>query len=251
MPDTLSREQWQQLIAEQAGNQRTIREFCRKKGIGLSPFTRWKQRLAGTQGPSVGKRCAFGPVAVTPRSDITVAVGSVAVTFSSAVSSQWLASLLKHLQGLSPMFEDPVTVYLHREPIDFRAGINGLTSRVQNEMALSPFTGGALCLHQLCAGRSQDVPLHLLEGFAGILQTEGYAAYNAVVKTQSLTHAGCPAHARRKFDEVIKFQGKRRKKGLAEEGLSQIQKLYAVERASRDMMAEDRHRYRDQHARPP
>jgi transposase len=39
------------------------------------------------------------------------------------------------------MFEDPVAVYLHREPIDFRIGIDGLASRVENEMALVPFTG--------------------------------------------------------------------------------------------------------------
>jgi transposase len=39
------------------------------------------------------------------------------------------------------MFGDPVAVYLHREPIDFRVGIDGLASRVENEMALSPFSG--------------------------------------------------------------------------------------------------------------
>ena len=98
--------------------------------------------------------------------------------------------------------------------------------------------------------RGSSVPLRLLEGFKGILQTDGYDGYNAAVKAQSLTHAGCLAHARRKFDEVIKAQGRQKKKGLAEEALAQIQKLYAVEKAARGMTAEDRHRYRDQHARP-
>ncbi len=37
---------------------------------------------------------------------------------------------------------------------------------------------------------------------------------------------------------------------MAEEGLAQIQTLYAVERAARDMDPDDRRRYRDQHARP-
>ena len=99
-------------------------------------------------------------------------------------------------------------------------------------------------------GRGQDVPLRLLQDFAGILQTDGYAGYSAAVRAYGLIHAGCLAHARRKFDETIKAQGKHKKKGLAEEGLTQIQKLYAVEKAARDMTAEDRHRYRDQHARP-
>ena len=98
--------------------------------------------------------------------------------------------------------------------------------------------------------RGSAVPLRLLAGFQGILQTDGYDGYNAVVKAQSLTHAGCLAHARRKFDEAIKAQGKHKKKGLAEEGLAQIQRLYAVEKAARGMTPEDRRRYRDQHARP-
>ena len=98
--------------------------------------------------------------------------------------------------------------------------------------------------------RGQDVPLRLLQDFAGILQTDGYAGYSAAVRAYGLTHAGCLAHARRKFDEVIKSQGKHKKKGLAEEGLTQIQKLYAVEKAARDMVPDDRRRYRDQYARP-
>jgi len=39
------------------------------------------------------------------------------------------------------MFIDPVAVYLHREPVDFRVGINGLAARVEGEMALSPLSG--------------------------------------------------------------------------------------------------------------
>ena len=34
------------------------------------------------------------------------------------------------------MFIDPPAVYLHREPIDFRVGIDGLAARVEQEMAL-------------------------------------------------------------------------------------------------------------------
>ena len=98
--------------------------------------------------------------------------------------------------------------------------------------------------------RSQEVPLRLLAGFTGILQTDGYAGYCAAVRAQGLIHAGCLAHARRRFDEVIKSQGKHRKKGLAEEALAQIQKLYAVEKAARPMSPEDRQQYRAQHAKP-
>jgi transposase len=105
--------------------------------------------------------------------------------------------------------------------------------------------------------RSQEVPLRPLEGFTGILQTDGYAGYYAAVRAQGLVHAGCLAHCRRKFDEVIKSHqpcgrqwGKHRKKGLAEEALVQIQKLYRIEKEARDMSFKERQRHRETHARP-
>jgi len=38
------------------------------------------------------------------------------------------------------MFVDPGTIYLHREPVDFRKSINGLALIVEQEMKLSPLT---------------------------------------------------------------------------------------------------------------
>ena len=37
-------------------------------------------------------------------------------------------------------------VYLHRDPIDFRAGMNSLAVLVQEAMALDPFQPAGLCL---------------------------------------------------------------------------------------------------------
>src|SRR4051794_2179151 len=39
-------------------------------------------------------------------------------------------------------------VYLHREPIDFRAGINSLAVLVQETMALDPFAPAVFCVLQ-------------------------------------------------------------------------------------------------------
>jgi transposase len=39
--------------------------------------------------------------------------------------------------------------------------------------------------------RDGTVPMRLLEGFAGILQTDGYEAYCAVAQAKGLIHAGC------------------------------------------------------------
>lgn len=80
--------------------------------------------------------------------------------------------------------------------------------------------------------RSGDVPLNLLEGFKGYLQTDGYAGYNAACREYQLTHVGCMDHARRKFIEAQEAQpkGKKAKPSKADTALGYINKLYHIER---------------------
>jgi hypothetical protein len=56
---------------------------------------------------------------------------------------------------------------------------------------------------------------------------DGYPGYNVLEKTHK--RLGCWAHARRKFIEAQKVQPKG-KVGKADQALSYIQKLYAIER---------------------
>jgi transposase len=49
--------------------------------------------------------------------------------------------------------------------------------------------------------RNADAAQRLLNGYRGILQTDGYAVYDAYSKSESVIHAGCNAHARRGFEE--------------------------------------------------
>ncbi len=98
--------------------------------------------------------------------------------------------------------------------------------------------------------RGQTVPTRLLEGFTGTLQTDGYDGYNAAVITNKLIHLGCFAHARRKFTDAVKAQGKKKKTSKAHHGLSLIQKLYKIEKAVRTATAEERFDYRRHHAQP-
>lgn len=39
------------------------------------------------------------------------------------------------------MFIDPPKIYLHKQPVDFRKSINGLSLLVEHEMQQSPFSG--------------------------------------------------------------------------------------------------------------
>ena len=105
--------------------------------------------------------------------------------------------------------------------------------------------------------RSGEVIRQLLEGFQGFLQTDGYAGYDAVGAQPGIVHVGCFAHARRKFDEALRGQGKAPTKkkscavqSLARQGLRQINKLYEYERRWRDATPEERRILRQQKTRP-
>jgi len=105
-------------------------------------------------------------------------------------------------------------------------------------------------LYDYDPGRGAGVPKRLLTGFTGHLQTDGYDGYNAVIAANGLVHVGCMAHARRKFSEAVKAQGKHKKKGKAHRGLILIQKLYRVEKQARRLAPEERYARRQQQARP-
>jgi len=105
-------------------------------------------------------------------------------------------------------------------------------------------------LYDYDPGRGAGVPLRLLNDFSGYLQTDGYDGYNAVVAANGLTHVGCMAHARRKFSEAVKAQGKKKKRGKAHRGLALIQTLYGVEKRCRKLSTDERHAYRQQQANP-
>lgn len=66
--------------------------------------------------------------------------------------------------------------------------------------------GRRIVLFDYDTSRAGTVPLRLLDGYQGILVTDGYAAYDGAAQALGLIHAGCMAHARRKFDEAKKAQ---------------------------------------------
>jgi transposase len=53
-------------------------------------------------------------------------------------------------------------------------------------------------------GRGRDGPKRFLGQFEGILQTDGYAAYDQIGGTR-MVHAACWAHARRQFFEAVQL----------------------------------------------
>jgi transposase len=112
----------------------------------------------------------------------------------------------------------------------------------------------SILLYDYDPSRAQDVPKRLLQDYAGFLQVDGYSGYDKVCADNGITQLGCWAHARRKFDEALKAQGKSKKHKsktpLAAQALQRIQLLYRIERKAKRMTDEARHALRQQHAVP-
>lgn len=65
-----------------------------------------------------------------------------------------------------------------------------------------------------------------LEGYKGYLQTDGYDGYNNLASRPGVIHAGCWAHARRKFVEAHEAANGH---GIAKDMIALIQQLYISE----------------------
>jgi transposase len=111
-----------------------------------------------------------------------------------------------------------------------------------------------LLLYEYADSRRKAVPKRLLEGFRGVLQTDGYEGYTEVGAQPGIVHAGCWAHARRRFHDALKGQTGSGKKSArtskAQQGLAWIQKLYRIERGLVEAAPEERQRVRQEKAQP-
>jgi transposase len=97
-------------------------------------------------------------------------------------------------------------------------------------------------------GRSREGPAKFLGKFDGILQSDGYGAYDKI-GGKGMIHAGCMAHLRRGFIDALKLAPGN---AAAEAIVAEIAELYAVEKRAREagMSADERQRLRQMESVP-
>jgi hypothetical protein len=78
-------------------------------------------------------------------------------------------------------------------------------------------------------GRGREGPKAFLKHFRGILQTDGYVAYDDL--GEGIVHAGCLTHLRRGFVEALKLAPEN---PLPAEIIERLKPLYAVEQTARE-----------------
>jgi len=107
---------------------------------------------------------------------------------------------------------------------------------------------GVGVLFEWYASRAAECLDTMLTDYRGLLQTDGYVGYTSWLNDSrhasekaGIIHAGCWAHARRKFVETSGHP-------VAEEIVRHISKLYRVEHHLRENPGTDRAAYRQEHA---
>jgi transposase len=97
-------------------------------------------------------------------------------------------------------------------------------------------------------GRGREGPKQFLGKFEGILQTDGYAAYDHIGGSK-MVHAACWAHAERYFSEVVQLQPQ---DPIATPIVARIDELFAVDAEARrqGLSLEQRHALRQVKSKP-
>jgi len=102
---------------------------------------------------------------------------------------------------------------------------------------------GGETVFEFCLGRGRDGPRKFLGEWEGILQTDGYQAYDGIGGPK-LVHVGCWAHARRKFVDAVKVNPQ---DAEAVQMVTRMDALFLIDRHARQrqLSVEERQTERD------
>ena len=102
-------------------------------------------------------------------------------------------------------------------------------------------------------GRSSDMPRNFLKNYVGTLVTDGYQVYHKIAQERpdELKVAGCWAHCKRKFDDVLKALKTTNPKGaISAEAHKRIAAIYHVDHLCKTSSLEERLENRQRSVKP-
>lgn len=108
-------------------------------------------------------------------------------------------------------------------------------------------------LYEYQPTRKTDNPRSFLKGYKGILMTDGYQVYHTLAKERpdDLKVAGCWAHAKRRWAEIVKSIGKKTANGIvADEANKRIAAIYHVDNMYKEASAKERMDNRKKSVKP-
>jgi transposase len=178
-------------------------------------------------------------------------LGRFGVDLTRATMSRWMVEVAGKLAPLkqilreelidSPYIQcDETTIQVLKE--------KGRPPSSKSYMWVQCRTGkNPIILFDYFPGRSGDIPVKLLEGFKGYLQTDGYGGYNKICSMENVIRIGCMAHCRRRFFKAFKHS---LDKNIGSWGLGFIRKLYKIEEKAKELTYSDRFEIRKKEAVP-
>ena len=101
-------------------------------------------------------------------------------------------------------------------------------------------------VYDFCAGRGGKYPHEFLKGWSGTLVVDAYGGYDATMSLPGRVTANCLAHARRKFDELVKANAS----AVAAQAIGRIAWLYRIESDARGLSCEQRLQRRQERSLP-
>lgn len=101
-------------------------------------------------------------------------------------------------------------------------------------------------VYDFCAGRGGKYPYEFLTGWSGTLVRDEFSGYEAVLSVEGRIAAGCLAHARRKFDELVKANASE----VAAQAIQRIAWLYRIEADARGLSGGQRLQMRHERSKP-
>ena len=100
--------------------------------------------------------------------------------------------------------------------------------------------------YDFCLGRGGKYAARFLGNWSGTLVRDEFSGYESVVKLHDRKAAGCLAHARRKFDELIKDN----QSPVALQAVQRIAWIYRIEREVQSLTATERLAVRQSRSKP-
>jgi transposase len=234
------------------------------------------------EGPSV--KIAPAPVQLIPKSNATagllahIAVSKFAdglplyrqqkifdrlgIEISRATMAKWLVQAARYCVLLIALLKQEIRsgplINIDESPLQV---LNEPGRRNTSKSYMWVYRGGGpdrpVLLYEYHRTRSGRAALAFLDDYQGYIQSDDFAGYDHLDQNSDIVHLGCWAHARRKFVKVVKVRKKHRSnrenpKGLADEALDYIGKLYQVEKEARRQELETAQIYqlRQEEAKP-
>jgi transposase-like protein len=178
------------------------------------------------------------------------------VALPRATQAAWIIALAERVQPLINLMDERVRssgyIRIDETPVQVLNSEKAASSEHWMWVRVAGPPRQRIILFDYDASRSSEVAARLLEGAHGVVQSDGYSAYDQVAKHHGLVHCGCLAHARRKFFEAIKALPKKEQKSAtaAHEAVRRIDELYKIERESSLLSDAERAAVRRENALP-